>query len=231
MRRFAYTAGALPALLAGCALPGAVTPRHAEAPPAPVTASAPATPAAGAPTAAPEAAPAATSVAPTPAAAAPVPASTPSAPVPAKPAASASPAPPAPRPRAPAPAANAPSPPTTVAPAPVAAAAPATSRPPAGPPPLDLQTLEQRLRDTRAVGVFTKLSIKNQVDDLLTQFRSFHRGKVPPTLPDLRQKYEVLLLKVVTVVQDGDAPLAGAVASSREAIWGILSDPTKFASI
>jgi hypothetical protein len=117
------------------------------------------------------------------------------------------------------------------APVPTAPAVAAAPRPPSGPPPLDLRTLEQRLRDTRAVGIFTKLAIKNQVDDLLTQFRTYHGGRRPPTLPDLRQRYEVLLLKVVTVVQDGDPPLAGAVASSREAIWGILADPAKFASI
>src|SRR5262249_7854586 len=36
---------------------------------------------------------------------------------------------------------------------------------------LDLRSLEQRLRDTTAIGVFTKLSLKNQVDDLLREFR------------------------------------------------------------
>ena len=45
-----------------------------------------------------------------------------------------------------------------------AAAAPAAAS-------LDLSALEQRLRDTRAIGLFTKLSLKNQVDDLLAQFR------------------------------------------------------------
>lgn len=91
--------------------------------------------------------------------------------------------------------------------------------------------MEQRLRDTSAIGIFTKLSLKNQVDDLLAQFKSFHQGKSKDTLGDLRRKYELLLLKVVSVLQDGDAALAAAVSSSREAIWGILSDPQKFAHI
>lgn len=34
---------------------------------------------------------------------------------------------------------------------------------------LDLSSLEQRLRDTTAIGVFTKLSLKNQVDDLVAE--------------------------------------------------------------
>jgi hypothetical protein len=112
------------------------------------------------------------------------------------------------------------------APAPVTAASPAAAA-----PSLDLASLEQRLRDTRAIGVFTKLSIKNQVDDLLAAFKGFHGGKPKPTLADLRQKYELLLLKVVSVLQDGDAQLASAVSSSREAIWGVLADPQKFSQI
>jgi hypothetical protein len=96
---------------------------------------------------------------------------------------------------------------------------------------LDLTALEQRLRDTHAIGVFTKLSLKNQVDDLLSQFKAFHGGQSKLTLADLRQRYELLLLKVVSLLQDGDAPLASAVSSSREAIWGILADPDKFAHI
>ena len=98
-------------------------------------------------------------------------------------------------------------------------------------PTLDLAALEQRLRDTHAVGLFTKLSLKNQVDDLLDQFRTLYRrqAKMPPA--SLRQQYDLLLLKVLSLLQDGDPPLAAAIASSREAIWSILADPQKFSSI
>ena len=98
-------------------------------------------------------------------------------------------------------------------------------------PALELTGLEQRLRDTHAIGVFTKLSLKNQVDDLLAQFKSFHNGGSKVSLVELRQKFELLLLKVVTLLQDDDPSLAAAVSSSREAIWGVLSDPKKFANI
>ena len=96
---------------------------------------------------------------------------------------------------------------------------------------LDLNALEQRLRDTHAIGLFTKLSLKNQVDDLLAQFKAFHQGRSVVTLAQLRQKYEQLLLKVVSLLQDNDPSLASAVSSSREAIWGILTDPKTFANI
>lgn len=107
-------------------------------------------------------------------------------------------------------------------------AVPAPVQPPASPP-LDLAGLEQRLRDTHAIGVFTKLTLRNQVNDLLEEFREFHDGKINVPLAELRQQYEQLLLKVVTLLQDADGPLASAVASSREAIWGVLVNPKTFA--
>ncbi len=95
---------------------------------------------------------------------------------------------------------------------------------------LDLNGLEDRLRSTRAIGVFTKLSLKNQVDDLLGEFRAFHARKQPP-LSQLRQQYDLLLIKVLSLLQDGDPPLAAEISSSREALWNILTDPQKFARL
>ena len=125
------------------------------------------------------------------------------------------------------------SPPATVS-APPPAAPPVVATVSAKPPPsaaLNLTSLEQRLRDTGAIGVFTKLSLKNQVDELLSGFRTFHGGHTPPTLASLRQRYDLLLLKVLTLLQDGDPPLASEVAASRDAIWGILADRDKFQRI
>jgi hypothetical protein len=98
-------------------------------------------------------------------------------------------------------------------------------------PTLDMRSLEQRLRDTRAIGIMTKLSLKNQVDDLLDDFRAYYAGKTKTALTDLRQRYDLLLMKVLSVLQDEDVTLASDISSSREAIWGILRDPKKFAEI
>jgi hypothetical protein len=100
----------------------------------------------------------------------------------------------------------------------------------AAPPTLDLASLETRLRATGAIGVFTKLSLKNQVSDLFDQFKAFHHGGAP-ALTTLRQAYELLLLKVLSLIQDNDASLASAISASRESIWGILVDPAKFAKL
>jgi hypothetical protein len=117
------------------------------------------------------------------------------------------------------------------APAPAPAPIPSPTPAPSASPTLNLADLEQRLRQTNAIGVFTKLSLKNQVDDLLNAFRALYKGPNKHPTVELRQRYDQLLLKVLTLLQDGDPPLAAAISSSREAIWSILADPDKFAKI
>ncbi|OGA04789.1 MAG: hypothetical protein A2W68_17395, partial [Betaproteobacteria bacterium RIFCSPLOWO2_02_64_14] len=109
----------------------------------------------------------------------------------------------------------------------IESAAPAPVKPPA----LDLAALEKRLKETSAIGVFTKLTLKNQVDDLLNRFRAYYGGRAKTTLAELRQPYDLLILKVLALLQDGDPSLARAVADSREAMWGILADPAKFKAL
>ena len=114
---------------------------------------------------------------------------------------------------------------------PPAASPSAASQPPQTLPTLNLTDMEQRLRETRAIGVFAKLSLKNQVDDLLSAFRELYRLPNKRPSAELRQRYDLLLLKVLSLLQDGDPPLASAIASSKEAIWSILADPDKFSKI
>jgi hypothetical protein len=49
---------------------------------------------------------------------------------------------------------------------------------------LDLNALKKRLKETKSIGLFSKLSLKNKVDDLLDDFRdgfaaSFSSGALP----------------------------------------------------
>jgi hypothetical protein len=119
---------------------------------------------------------------------------------------------------------------------------PATSSPaPASPPPataaaaqpaaapLDFSGLGTRLRQTKAIGVLTKISVKNEADDLLQEFRAYHtQQNTSPTLTELRRAYDMLFLKLLSLLQDGDPPLAKDIDSSRAAIWDVLVDPKKF---
>jgi hypothetical protein len=149
------------------------------------------------------------------------------------------------QPGAPQPAAK-PAAPATPQPTPAAAPAPSarTAAPPAAgtvappvaktraaAPALDLNALTEELKATKAIGFFTKITLKNQVDDLLDQFREYHQGRAKLTMKDLRRSYDLLMMKVLSLLQDADQTLASAIVSSREAIWGLLSDPKKFATL
>ena len=131
--------------------------------------------------------------------------------------------------RTPAPITRAPKPAALIVSPPTLAAPPAPA--PAAPPTLDLTALEARLKTTKAIGVFTKLSLKNQVDDLMKQFSEYYQRKGKLTMPELRRSYDLLMMKVLTLLQNDDQKLASAIVSSREAIWGLLADPKKFAAL
>jgi hypothetical protein len=94
-----------------------------------------------------------------------------------------------------------------------------------------LNTLKEELKDTKAIGFFTKVTLKNQVDDLLDQFSEFYEGKAKLTMTDLRRSYELLIMKVLSLLQDADQKLASSIVSSQEAIWGLLADPKTFATL
>ena len=96
---------------------------------------------------------------------------------------------------------------------------------------LDLETLKEQLKGTKAIGVFTKLTLKNQVDDLLDRFRDHYAGKNKATMTELRRSYDLLMMKVLSLIQDKDQKLATDIVASREAIWGLLADKEKFAAL
>jgi hypothetical protein len=98
-------------------------------------------------------------------------------------------------------------------------------------PALDVAGLTARLRDTSGIGVFAKLALKNQVDDLLKRFRTHYQSGQKTGVAALRQPYDMLVLKVLALLQDSDPALARTISGSREAIWGILADREKFNAI
>ena len=152
---------------------------------------------------------------------------------PSKPSASA----PAAEPAAPATPPAKPAPPTATAkpatPPAQAATKPTTPAPRATSPnpTLDLTALKEQLKSTKAIGLMTKLTLKNQVDDLLDGFRDLYAGKGKSTMPQLRQSYDMLMMKVLSLLQDKDQKLASDIVTSREAIWALLADPKKFAAL
>ena len=111
-------------------------------------------------------------------------------------------------------------PPAKAAPAPIAKAAAAAGSQGAGD---RAQGNQGHRRDDQAFD-------QNQVDDLLSQFRVLP-GQAQDNAGELRRPFDLLVLKLLSLLQDSDPTLAAAIVASREAIWGILSDRTKFASL
>lgn len=99
---------------------------------------------------------------------------------------------------------------------------------PTSPVTLDFSSLVTRLRKTKAIGLRTKVAVKNQSDDLLEQFRAYHTQRGIATLADLRRSYDLLFHKLHSLLRDADPPLARDIDRSRAAIWELLADPRKF---
>jgi hypothetical protein len=97
-------------------------------------------------------------------------------------------------------------------------------------PELSLAELGDRLRESDALGVFTKVALKNQIDDLLGELSRFHRqGR--GRLEKLQDRYDSLVLKILALVQDAEPQLATDIARSCETLWGLLADPQGFARL
>ena len=117
-------------------------------------------------------------------------------------------------------------PPAAPAPLRLPPPAPTIALPPATPP-LDLAALEHRLRETKAISVFSKLALKNQFDDLMEQLRALPQGHLRASLNELRRSFDLLMMKALALLQDEDPLLASALASSRESIWNAISVPAR----
>jgi hypothetical protein len=129
---------------------------------------------------------------------------------------------------APAPAQPAPAPAPAPAPYPAPEAAPPAA-PPAEPA-ISLEELGERLKETPAIGTFSKLSLKNDLDDLVDGLRAYHAHK-GGDLEALHQRYEALVLKLMALLEDDEPELALALGRSRERIWNRLVDPVEFAKL
>jgi hypothetical protein len=95
----------------------------------------------------------------------------------------------------------------------------------------DIQELVARLRATNAIGFFTKLALKNQIDDLLAKFRCYHARACDTSLATLNEEFNLLLMKVLSLLQDDDPDLFQSLAGGREILWKNLTDPTAFARL
>ena len=91
----------------------------------------------------------------------------------------------------------------------------------------DPKTLAQSLRHTNAIGFFTKLQLKDDIDTLVEELRQLDRGKGDATLHQLYERFQLLVHKIVSLLQDKDPNLARRITDARQNMWKWLSDPNK----
>ena len=95
----------------------------------------------------------------------------------------------------------------------------------------DLDSIINRVTSSKAIGFFTKLSLKNDIDRFLADVKKYHDGKGGLTLDQLREHYDALVHNLVTLVQDKDDELVKTIDDGRDKLWTLLADEKKFATL
>ena len=84
---------------------------------------------------------------------------------------------------------------------------------------VDIETLKTRLKETDAIGVFTKLAIRGDILDLVDQIKRYRKqAKLEAKLAEVRASFDGLLLKMVALLEE-DPSLSRDLYVSRESIW------------
>jgi hypothetical protein len=96
---------------------------------------------------------------------------------------------------------------------------------------VDLSMLTIALTNTKAVGVFTKLRLKKDINKLLARFDDWHNGKSKFTLDQLEEQYNLLLMKIAALIHDKDLALHQKLCNAWAEIWLDLKDPEKFSQM
>ncbi len=96
----------------------------------------------------------------------------------------------------------------------------------------DLEALVDRISHSRALGFLTKLSLKLDIDGFLKMVQDYHdKGGAEESLEQLHERYEVMVHKLVVLLQDEDEELVESIENGRDKLWAMLADANKFAGI
>ena len=66
---------------------------------------------------------------------------------------------------------------------------------------------------------------------LVRDLAAFHAGRATETLDELHARYRDLVLRVIALLEPGDASLAHDLTVSTDQLWATLADPGQFASL
>ncbi len=87
---------------------------------------------------------------------------------------------------------------------------------------VDIKTLETRLKNTDAIGFFTKLAIRSNIIDLVNRIKQYRKqSMLKAKMKEIRTSFDGLLLKIIALLED-DPKLSRDLYVSRESIWESL---------
>jgi len=87
---------------------------------------------------------------------------------------------------------------------------------------VDFKQLKERLKDTDAIGFFTKLAIRNDIVDLMGKIKKYRKSSVLKSkMKEIRISFDGLLLKIIALLRD-DPNLSRDLYVGRESIWESL---------
>lgn len=87
---------------------------------------------------------------------------------------------------------------------------------------VDIKTLETRLKNTDAIGFFTKLAIRSNIIDLMNKIRQYRKqSMLKAKMKEIRASFDGLLLKIIALLEE-DPKLSRDLYVSRESIWESL---------
>ena len=93
---------------------------------------------------------------------------------------------------------------------------------------VDLELLERRVRKTKAIGALTKLRLRSDIKDLMAKLKRYHAGKSDLDIDQLNEQFDLLYMKVVSLVQDKDLDLHRQLCNSWDQIWHGARNPDYF---
>ena len=93
---------------------------------------------------------------------------------------------------------------------------------------IDLDDLAKRVGDSKAIGLLTKLSLKREIEVFKVDLKAVHDGASKSTLTQMRERYDLMVHKLMTLLQAKDPGLAKEIAEARNFLWAKLADPKEF---
>ena len=83
----------------------------------------------------------------------------------------------------------------------------------------NLDTLITKLKETKALGVFTKLALKGDMEEIIAMANGYQRVAAFSELQSVRELFDGLVLKTITLLNDKDPNLAADMYQARDLVW------------